>query len=215
MPMRTSPPFVANSDDDMHCVTAVYRMLYLYFFQEEYSWEQIEDLARATPGKGTWTFVADTALAGRGIRITNIEPVDYEALYKQGPKYLRTLYGDKMADYYLERSNIADVIQYIPDFLGVVRHETRKSKTAEVLKYVRSGKLVGVEVNSSILNRQKGFNLHFVLVYNCTKTHVIFHDPGLPAMPHRKITIKKFKECFEHAGGSCSAHVYEKSENKK
>ena len=213
--MRTPPPYVPNSDDDMHCVTAVYRMLYLYFFNEEYSWEQIEDLARATPGKGTWTFVADTELARRGIVVTNIEPVDYEALYKQGPKYLRGLYGDKMADYYLERSNVADVIKYIPDFLEAVHHETRKSTTAEVLRFVRKGSLVGVEVNSSILNRKKGFNLHFILVYDCTKTHVIFHDPGLPAMPHRKITLSRFKKCFEHAGGSCSAHVYEKPKNKK
>ena len=211
--MRIPPPFIANSNDDMHCVTAVYRMLYLYFFQEEYSWEQIEDLAQATPGKGTWTFVADTALANRGVHITNIEPVDYEALYTQGPKYLRTLYGDKMADYYLERSNIADVIKYIPDFLQVVRHKTRKSTTAEVLRFVHQGKLVGVEINSSILNKTKGFSLHFVLIYDCTKTHVIFHDPGLPAIPSRKITINRFKKCFEHAGGSSSAHVYEKQKN--
>lgn len=208
--MNPTPPFIANSDDDMHCVTAVYRMLYLHFFHEEYSWEQIEDLARATPGKGTWTFVADTALARRGIHVTNIEPVDYNALHMQGPTYLRSLYGDKMADYYLKRSNIADVIQYIPEFLKTVRHETRKSNTREVCKFVRQGKLVGVEVNSSILNKQKGFNLHFVLVYDCDKTHVTFHDPGLPAHPARKITIAAFKKCFEHAGGSCSAHTYEK-----
>lgn len=213
--MHTPVPFISNSDDDMHCVTAVYRMLYKHFFDEEYTWEQIEDLARATPGKGTWTFVADTALARRGVSVTNIEPVDYQALYKQGPKYLRTLYGDKMADYYLERSNIADVIQFIPEFLQVVHHETRKSTTSEVLKYVRLGKLVGVEVNSSILNKQKGFNLHFILVYDCTKSHVIFHDPGLPAKPSRKITIKQFTKCFEHAGGSCSAHIYEKETRTK
>ncbi len=213
--MRTPPPFVSNSDDDMHCVTAVYRMLYSYFFGEEYTWEQIEDIARATAGKGTWTFVADSALARRGIVVTNIEPVDYEELHAQGPKYLRSLYGDKMADYYLERSNIAEVIQYIPDFLRLVHHETRKSNTKEVLGFVRAGKLVGVEVNSSILNKKKGFNLHFILLYDCTKTHVLFHDPGLPPKPSRKISIKRFKECFEHAGGSCSAHVYEKSKKAK
>lgn len=213
--MNRVPPFVGNSDDDMHCVTAVYRMLYLHFFHEQYSWEQIEDLARAVPGKGTWTFVADTELAKRGIQIINIEPVDYEALFAQGPKYLRTLYGDKMADYYLERSNIGEVIKYIPEFLKTVQHETRRSTLREVLGFVKSGKLVGVEINSSILNKQKGFNLHFVLIYDCTKTHVIFHDPGLPPMPSRKISIKRFKECFEHAGGSASAHIYENPEIKK
>lgn len=212
--MNQIPPYVGNSDDDMHCVTAVYRMLYLHFFDEEYSWEQIEDIACATPGKGTWTFVADTALARRGIAVTNIEPVDYKALHDQGPKYLRGLYGDDMANYYIERSNIANVIKYIPDFLKVVHHETRKSNTREVCKLVKQGKLVGVEVNSSILNKQKGFNLHFVLVYDCTKTHVIFHDPGLPPIPSRKVTIAAFRKCFEHAGGSCSAHVYEKEVTK-
>jgi hypothetical protein len=208
--MNQIPPFISNSDDDMHCVTAVYRMLYKHFFDEDYTWEQIEDIAKAIPGKGTWTFVVDTALAKRGIKIINVEPVDYQKLYEQGPVYLKELYGQETADYYLNRSNIASVTGEIPEFLKHVTHLTRQSSTEEIIDLLKQGKLVGAEINSSILNKKEGFSLHFVLLYAVEGDAIIMHDPGLPPKPARRVPVEDFRAAFEHPGGSWTIHTYEK-----
>ncbi len=36
------PPFIKNSDDNMHCVNAVFRMVYKHFFDKDFTWENID-----------------------------------------------------------------------------------------------------------------------------------------------------------------------------
>jgi hypothetical protein len=206
--MKPIPPFVANSPDDTHCVNAVFRMVLMHFGKQDMTWEEIDAKTKSIPGRGTWTIGGDIVLAKRGIKVTNIEPVDYDALYKEGVSYLQQVFGADTSKYYLERSNIAAVIPDIPEFLRLVPHETRRAETKEIITFLQNDNLVGVTLNSGILNNKSGFMLHYVLLYDFDGTHFSLHDPGLPPQPSRSISLETFEKSFVYHGGNGGIEIF-------
>ena len=124
--------------------------------------------------------------------------------------YLSRKVGKDTARYYRERSNIETVIRYIPEYLEVVKHETRRASIKEIVAFLKKGNLIGVEINSKILNKKPGFSLHFVLLYDFDGEHIILHDPGLPPIKSRRITLEEFNECFNFPGAAAGITVFSK-----
>ena len=203
-------PFVANSSDNMHCCPAVFRMLSKYYFDEDLNWREIDRIMKSVSRKGTWTFPGLTYFAKKGLKITSVEPVDYKKLYKDGPDYLRKVVGKDTADYYLDKSNIKSVIPFIPEFLKNVKHEIRKGSVNEITENLKDGFLVSVEVNSRILNNKPGFSLHYILLYDFDGRNIILHDPGLPPIKGRKITLKDFEKAFNFPGSNGGITIFSK-----
>jgi len=203
-------PFIPNSDDDMHCVNADFRMVYRYFFNEDFTWEEIDKLTKAIPGKATWTFIGEMEFAKKGLNIRNIEPLDYNRLHTEGTEYLQKTFGDKTANYYIEKSNISSVIKYIPEYIKTVEHETRKAPLDEIIQLLKDDCLIGAEINSRILNDKPGFSLHFVLLYGFDGENIILHDPGFPAIKARKVTLKMFDKCYNFEGANGGITVFTK-----
>lgn len=208
--MKKDVPFVPNSEDGMHCVPAVFRMLYQYYFDEDVSWEAMDRIMHVVPGKGTWTFPALTSLAQKGLDVVHIEPVDYEKLFKEGTSYLRTVVGEKTADYYIKQSNIATVLPFIPQYLKTVKQEIRESSTDEAIAFLEKGYLVTAEINPRILNNKPGFSLHYVLLYDWDGRYITLHDPGLPPVAARKVTREAFDACFAYEGANKSITALKK-----
>lgn len=206
-----TPPFIKNSGDDMHCVNAVFRMVYKHFFDKDFTWEEIDKLTKAISGKATWTFVGEMEFAKRGLQVKNIEPVNYKKLHKEGVNYLTKILGKDTANYYLEKSNIVSVIKYIPEYLKNVRHETRRASINEIVQFLKEGNLIGAEVNSRILNHKPGFSLHFILLYGFDGKNIILHDPGLPPIEARKITLEEFDKCFNFKGANGGIIIFNSS----
>lgn len=203
-------PFVANSEDNMHCVNAVFRMVHRFYFHKDLSWRQIDTLTKAVPGKATWTFIGEMEFAKKGLKVINIEPIDYEKLFKEGVGYFKKVLGKDTAEYYLKKTNIETVFQFIPEYLSIIKHETRRPSTDEIIGYLKHGSLIGVEVNSRILNHRPGFELHFILLYDFDGRDIIFHDPGLPPIKARKITLDEFNACFNYKGANAGMTVFSK-----
>lgn len=208
--MQKTPPFIPNSKDDMHCVNAVFRMVYKYYIGKDFTWKELDKLTKTIPGKATWTFIGEMEFAKRGIEVTNIEPVDYEQLYQEGVTYLTNIVGKDTADYYLQKSNIASVLKYIPEYLSYVHHETRRATIDEIINLLKAGNLIGAEVNSTILNDKPGFSLHFVLLYDFDGKHIILHDPGLPPIKARHVSLKEFDQCFNFPGANGGITIFRK-----
>ncbi len=196
------PPFIPNSADDLHCVGAVFRMLFLHYLGRRMTWSETDRLLKSVPGKGTWTVAGDIALSRAGITVRNVEPVYYERLAREGTAYLDRVFGAETAAYYRNRSNIETVLPDIPEFLSAVSHETRRTGIAEISDEVNGGALAGVTVNSSVLNGTGGFSLHYVLVYAADANTLTLHDPGLPPVPSRTVTTEAFDKSFNYPGGN-------------
>lgn len=208
--MNKKIPFIANANDDMHCVPAVFRMLHKYYFEKDLTWNEVDSLLKVTPGKGTWTFVGLTEFAKKGLDIVNIEPLDYEQLYKENVGYLRKIFGKDTANYYISNSNIESVIKYIPEFLKTVKQEARKATIDDIVNYLKQDALIGVEINSTILNSQGGFSLHYVLIYEYDGEYIHLHDPGLPPIEGRKVTINEFRKAFAFDGANEGITIFKR-----
>jgi len=206
--MKKTVPFVQNSEDNMHCVNSVFRMVSQYFLGQDFTWEELDKLTKAVPGKATWTFIGEMEFAKMGLKVKNIEPVDYQKLYKEGIKYLASIVGKDTYDYYLKKSNLESVLRFIPEYLKRVEHETRRATAEEIIKLLKDGKLIGAEVNSRILNHKDGFSLHFVLLYDFDGKNIILHDPGLPPIKARKISLDEFDSCFNFNGANGGITVF-------
>lgn len=211
MTMNPVPPFIPNSEDDVHCVAAVYRMIFKHYLNKDYSWNEIDTIAKATPGKGMWTVNLAIAAAKAGIRVNNIELTDYTKLYEGRSKYLKKTFGEKTATYYVEQSNILNIIDDIPEFIHLVPHESRKATLKDIVTHLQEGKLVAAEVNAGILNTHGKFNLHAVLLYDTDGSIFTFHDPGLPPIPSRRITLRDFEQCFAYPGASQGIDIFSKN----
>lgn len=208
--MKKVPPFVANHEDDKHCVPAVFRMLHQYYFGQDLSWNEIDEIMRSVPDKGTWSFTGSTYLAKKGLDVTDIGSMDVNKLLADPKGYLPTLYSPEKVDYYLNKSNLLSIMQYLPEYLKYVKQKTRTSSTSEVTNYLKEGYLVTLELNPKILNNKPGFTLHYVLVYDFDGENIYMHDPGLPPLKSRKVTLEKFKVAFEYIGANPSISIYKK-----
>ncbi len=204
----SSITFVSNSEDNIHCVNAVFRMVHQYFFGSDLTWEEIDTLTRAIPGKATWTFIGEMEFAKKGLEVINIEPVDYQLLFEKGENYLTEIVGKDTANYYLTKSYIASVIPFIPEYLKTVKHETRRSTVKEIIEYLKQGALIGAEVNSRILNHRDGFSLHFILIYDFDGENFLVHDPGLPPIEARKVSLEEFDKCFNFEGANGAVTIF-------
>lgn len=208
--MKKVPVFVPNTPDDLHCVPAVFRMLNKYYFDEDLTWGEIDRIMKVVPGKGTWTFPGLTYFAKKGLRIVHVEPVDYEALYREGPVYLKKVLGEKSVDYHINKSNLPSVIKDIPEYISLVHGINRKSSIEEIIKYLKDEYLIGMEVDSRALNNKQGFSLHYVLIYDFDGKYFILHDPGLPPLEARKVSIEEFSKAFDYEGAGKSMTAFKK-----
>lgn len=208
--MKKAPAFVPNSKDNMHCVNAVFRMVHRYYFGSDLSWREIDRITHAVRGKAIWTFVGETWLAKKRLSVSAIEQVDYKKLSAEGPAYLTKVVGKKNATYYLEKSNIASVIRYIPEYLKYVHTENRAATVEDIITFLKAGNLVGAEINPNILNHKKGFDLHLVLIYGFDRGHFLLHDPGLPPRPARRVPVAEFEKSFSYRGAGRGIDIFGK-----
>lgn len=186
-------------------------MVFKHYLNKDYTWNEIDRIGKATPGKGMWNVPFDVALAREGVRIRNIERTDFEALYRDGEQYLRTAYGPQNAEYYIKRSNVLDIREDIPKFLRLIPHESRPAGIEETLQYLIDGTLIAAEINAGALNGTGKFNLHMVLLYGFENGSILLHDPGLPPQPNRKITVSEFGTSFAYDGASQGIDVFSMS----
>lgn len=201
--------FVRNHQDDMHCVGAVFRMVHQYFLGSDLSYPEFDVVAKAVPGRGTWTIAAELEFARRGISISHIEPIDYQTLYKEGPSYLARIFGKNTSDFYLQNTNIVSVLEDIPEFLREVNVHQREGNVQDILDCLNRGGIVGAEVQSGILNRSSRFSLHYVLIYGSEGSDLLLHDPGLPPYPSRRVSLIEFESCFTYPGGNPAVTLFE------
>ena len=194
-------PFYSNTKDDTHCVQAVFRMALKHFLPtREYSWKELDRMTQKETGKGTWWFPAVPALKNEGLAIAYIESFDYAHYYRQGESYLNKFYGPEIAEWFLQNSNLLHVKNLIPSFLDSCSSEVRAASLNDIDKLLKVGWLVGVEINTRVLQNRSGFNGHMVLVIGRQESSYLIHDPGLPAYKAREISVHDFVRSWAYTG---------------
>ena len=199
-------PFYSNTPDDTHCVQACFKMILKYFLPEkEFSFEELDKLSKKEEDKGTWIFPIETELSKMGFEIVNIEEFDYLKFQEKGKDYLYEIYDQEQADWYLQRSNLLNVKELIPEFLDKVELQIRKADLKDFERLLAQDFLLVTDINAEVLNGNSGFTSHSVLIYEDLEDSFMLHDPGLPPAESRKVS----KELLLKAGAdNLSAFKY-------
>ena len=186
----------------MHCAVAVYRMLFDYFLDRKLSWEEADKLAGFKEGRAAWTVTIWERMSNIGFDIRMIEPFDYTRYLTDGDNYLRAYFKPEVYKWNLEHSNLLEIQPYIPSFLKKVHVESRSPTLDDIDAMLEDGRLVQVQLNSKILNDQKGYSSHVILVIKKEGDEYVAHDPGLPAIPDRRIPRDKLWKAMGGKGNN-------------
>lgn len=196
-------PFYANTADDTHCVQAAFRSILKYYLPDlDFSFEQLDQISRKQPGKGTWWPPLLLELTKLGLTVKDIAPFDYRSFFQAGDAYVRSFYPDEVASYHLEKTNLPLIKPLLPEFLKKVAVEARPATLIDIKTLLADGWLVAAAVNSRTLNDKHGFSGHVVVVFKFDDKSSSFqlHDPGLPEQRNRRVSHAKLESALNYAG---------------
>jgi hypothetical protein len=194
-------PFFANTADNTHCVQASFKIMLKYFLpKRDFSWEELDKLSHKTAGKGTWWFPMLLEIEKMGLKTKYIEHFDYQRYLKEGNAYVLAIYGPEAGKWYLEKSNLTEVKGLIPEFLKQSVGQRRAAELSDIDDLLAKGWLVGIDLNSRTLNKRPGFSSHMIVIYEKAGQNYLFHDPGLPPKPRRKVPPGLLLKAWQYAG---------------
>ena len=191
---------IANKKDGWYCVTAVLLSLYQYYFNEKNSYEGFEDIMRTMVGKDTWTFPGYLFFAKKGVEIKSIEKFDYSKYLIEKDEYIKREFNENIAKWLIEGSNMEEVEECIPEYLKLVKRETREAKIDDIDNMLNEGFVTLVMLNACKLDERDCFSSHAVLVVSkYPDGDYEVNDPGLPPRK-RKIDRETLAKALADVG---------------
>ena len=190
-------PFVANTPDNTHCLQAAYMSIAQYFDPDfAIPMDEWSALTGFEEGKGTWANAGLVWFHKHGYDVKHIALFDFEAFMKHPKKYMIDFNGQEAGQWGYDHTNIPAEIERIKILLttGIVEH--REPTFDDIRRYIDDGYLVRVTVNCQKLDDKDGYEGHAIVVTDYNDTYVVFHDPGLPAIPNRQATYAEFEAAW-------------------
>lgn len=199
MAVDYSVPFYENTPDDTHCVQACYRMVLKYYSPEnDYSWQQLDEITAKQPGMWTWPMAGLCWFAGNDYEVVYIEDFDYLRFKNEGEAYLVERYGKEIAREQAEHSKIDEELKWAEKFVKKVHIQSRVPELEEIIKLLDDGYLVIASVNYRSLHNRDGYVGHSVLVKGYKDGTLILHDPGGPGIADFEVSIEQFKSGWSY-----------------
>ena len=206
---RLDVPFFENrakpDDPDCqgYCCQEVSLQSTLGYFEPDtyYSFDRMCEITGKLPDKAVWAFEYSIWLVDNGYEVKRMTTVDYPAFAKKGIDYIRKSYGDEIADWQLENSDVDGALEKVSEYLEKVQIVKRKPTVEDIREAMEDGWVAKVMVDSGVLNDLGKYVGHTVVVTDYGLGSVTFHDSGLPPVENRIETIEKFTEAMDSFGG--------------
>ena len=197
-------PFYANTKDNLHCVQAALRaVLKTSFPHKTYTYAYLDRVTNHEPGNGTWDSAMLLFLARSKFEVIYIAKFDYKRFARFGDAYLQSFWTDeiyqaqkKFSNFATEQKNAQKLIQN--KSITVIH---RSANIRDIKSLWRKKYFLMIPVNANVLDRITGYASHMVLVTKITDTTIYFHDPGLPPIPNRRASIKRFMQAASYPDG--------------
>jgi hypothetical protein len=214
---RPVPRFFGNSQENMHCGPACWRMiLETYTPEKQWPFDEIDQIICKEPGKYTWGETFYPTMLEYGYRIHNISTWDHQQFIGRRWEYMRDRMGHEATE---------DQIKYAPDIGFVIKSysqilnhshwskEKRSATLGDIRHHLEKGAYVIVLVNGAEISGREGLEAHFVLIYGVDDDHVYLQNPGLPPMPEQKVPVDLFLKTwnFGNAENYALTAFYNKS----
>ncbi|MFO0920240.1 MAG: hypothetical protein U0451_01050 [Candidatus Saccharimonadales bacterium] len=188
--------------EGVHCVETSLKMILKYFEpNRDYSIEELENITGKQPEKGSWSFQWSIWFVNHGYTVKHYSTFDFKAFMEQGINYIRQEYGNEVADWQEQNSDVEFARSQTKEYLDKVEIITKKLTIDDIRKEHGPHSLVKPMVNSRVLNNKEGYAGHSVVVLDVDDQNIWFHDPGLPAFENRKVSHRLFQEAMDSFGG--------------
>ena len=193
--------FVANLDDDRHCLQAAYAMAVHALSGNPITMAQAEADTGFAPGHSTWPFAAMLSLIRRGYMVRSVERFGIDDFVADPDAAIREQVGDdEIADRIAETSDYDLEVLRVKELVdsGGMSFEQRSPAFADIAESLRNGEVVIVNVNGLALNGKSGYVGHFILVTGVDDEFVEFVDPGLPPCPQGRASVDTFLKAWHY-----------------
>ncbi len=95
-----------------------------------------------------------------------------------------------------------------------IKLKKRAASINDIRTLFKRGYILMVQVNPFVLDGINKYGSHLVLVTDISERYVIFHDPGLPPHPNRKVPVSKFLESMEYPTKGSATIIATKRDTK-
>lgn len=181
-------------------------MILKHLLNHEFSWEELDHLTRGKSGESTSPAAAQIGMTELGLEATLIAEFNHREFIQRGIDYIRDNYGDEMADWQLANGDIQKSKDISHELLSSpVLYEHRGPQLDDIRKYLDEGYTLYCGLNSKIIDNERGYRGHSVVVLSVNEKIVELHDPGLPPRPHRKVTTELFIQAWQSHGTNLRA----------
>lgn len=194
-------PFVANTADDTHCLQAAYMSIAKYFDPHfDIPMDKWSELTGYEEGLGTWANAGLVWFNNHGYEVKHIELFDFAEFIKRPREYMIETHGKKAGKWGYEHTNVPSEIKRIKEMLGKDIIKQKEPNLRDIQRGLEEGYLARVTVNSERLNGTDGYIGHAVVITGYDDESLILHDPGLPALPNRRVLMKDFEAAWSDQG---------------
>jgi hypothetical protein len=192
-------PFFSNTEDNTHCLQAVLKMILKYYFpEEEYSWQQLDEISQKREGLWTYGYAALLFLKDKGLSIEIKDLFDHNKFIRKGGDYLIEEFGEELGRAQIQHSDIEQGRSLAKELISKIDIIKEEPMLEDVINLLNDGYLVCCNVNEKRLNGKEGYSGHFVLIKGFNKDGFIVHDPGLPAFKNRKVEFNTFESAWAY-----------------
>lgn len=204
MPTHIDVPYEANPGNA--CALACYTMVARYLLpNEDITFAKLAKIADHRPGYVVWGFAVWQWLMDRGVHISDMDIIDYEAWSRDGVSGLENSVSAEEFDFY--RNNTFDLAAETQNITLVFGHRNfryinKKVAWKNVETEFNKPGICDLTLNSRVLNHREGLVVHRVVLLDISDKFVIFHDPdGGASGAYRREPIDHFRRSFESLNG--------------
>jgi hypothetical protein len=195
--VKYNVPFIANSEDDLHCLQAAFMMILKYFESDtEIDWDDWSEMTGFEIGKGTYATAGVLWFLDNGFDVKEISLFDCKKFIETGGDYLIETSGKDVGEWQIVHSNIPLEQERMKKLLSSGAYDQREPTIDDIKQFLDKGYLLRVLVNSIKLNGKYGYFGHAVVVFGYENEYLLVHDPGSPPMPNRKVSFDDFEAAW-------------------
>lgn len=203
-------PFYQNTKDNTHCMQAVLKsVLKFYSPKRNYSFKYLDRVTAHKKGLWTWNSALLVFLAERGFQVINIENFNYRKFSQAGEEYLRKTWSKEVFETQKKFSDFQNEQRLAGKLVSNknIQLEQRPAILRDLFRLFREGYIILCGINPYVLDHQKGYAGHIVILLDIDKNSVTFHDPGLPPQKRHKASLHLFFRAMGYPTKSSAALI--------
>ncbi len=192
--------FVSNTNDDLHCYQACYKMIYDFFTGNNITIKEAELATGFILGKQTWPYQGMIGFADSNLPVISIEDFPIEHFINNPYEALKIYTNENMlaVDDIMKNSDISEAQRSIKKYMchENITVENRIPEFYDIESLIKDSYMIITNVNSRILNDKDGYCGHFIIIDSFYSEGVVVHNPGLPPYYAQKVPYEKFNRSW-------------------